>query len=502
VIDATSRPNVLVVVFDALRASDFPGGTTPVGDMPTTERLMGDSYFFPLATSVTPWTIPAHASILTGLYPWEHGCHAKQNLILRDEVPRVPSALRAAGYRTALLSSNTLVCPRFGLTEGFDFAAWGQWWEPYVRTIGNGARRLNVDVSKQSERFSDRFRDGPVGRWVRDSTETFYRYPILFDSLDLLSQRLRRPGLPRDISTSGWIEPTLRSWLAAQPEQSPVFCLINVCDTHEPYFVPDGVDHGVGAWLRQSTVRQDFVRCISGEWKPTTSELAVLRELYRATVRNSDRRLTRIIEAFQAAGRWDNTILFATSDHGQAFGEHGELFHLNGVIDPMLRIPLLYRPPGGVAPPKRARGWASLIDLAPTIFGQTGVSGTSSPAAVELDRLLESSRAEPAFAVSDGLVWNHLKKVVPESRRPEFDRLRVVAYWGENKLIFDSTQGTTIQYDLSRDPGESFGRPAGPGDGPSAELESARTIATQMTATAPVPLAKDVEERLRGWGYV
>jgi arylsulfatase A-like enzyme len=421
--------------------------------------------------------------------------------VLAPEVARLPALLRSAGYRTAVLSSNTLISPRFGLTEGFDAAWWGAWWEPYIRSMGNAPRKLVSNGSANGHNLSDRFRDGPLGKVVINSTETLYRLPFLFDSLDLLSQHMKRPGEGRDISASGWIEPTLSSWLETVDASAPVFCLVNICDTHEPYFVPEGIDAGVGSWWRQTRVRQDFVRCISGEWKPTPRELATLRGLYRSTVRNSDRRLRQLLDAFRAAGRWDNTLLIATSDHGQAFGEHGELFHLNGVIDPMLRIPLLFRPPGGARAPATAQGWASLIDVAPTVSAAAGIGSMGSPSAVELGRLVSEPRPDPVYAVSDGLVWNHLKRVVPEDRRPEFDRLRVVAYYGRSKLVLDSTSDGSQLFDLATDPEEERDLTRDRPQELGLRLPGLREVAGRMTASEPVPLAKDVEDRLRAWGY-
>ena len=497
-----SPPNLLLVIFDALRASDFPGGETPTEKMPLTTQLLSDSIHFPKAVSVTPWTIPAHASAFTGLYPWENGCHAKNSLVLAGSVPKLPSALRAKGYRSLLLSANTLVCPRFGLADGFDDAGWGGWWESYIRRARVDSPPCTLRDSKQEAKILERFRDGPLGRLVINSTEAIYRYPFLFDIADAIHQRVAWGDTGRDISMAPWIEPSLEAWLARQPKDQPVFCAINICDTHEPYFVPNGFEGGLRAWWKQARVRQDFVSCISGSWKPELEELRVLRSLYRATVQNSDRRLAQIVEIFRRAGRWDNTALIATSDHGQAFGEHGELFHLNGVIDPMLRIPMIYRPAGGTGQMIRGKGWASLIDIAPTFLQAAGTNGLNLPSAHPLQYLVDQPRPTPVFAVSDGLVWSHLKKAVPLSRKPEFDRVRVVAYQGGLKLVVDTTNNTEQAYDVDRDPGESHDVWAEVRESISSTTDAAFFIGKRMTENAPEEISPEIEERLRGWGYV
>jgi arylsulfatase A-like enzyme len=500
---ANPRPNFLVVIFDALRASDFPGGSTPAGDMPLTQQIVDSGIRFPRAASVTPWTIPAHASAFTGLYPWEHGCHAKNNLMLSSGVERLPQTLRPLGYRSIMLSANTLVCPRFGLSEGFDSSGWGSWIEPYVRRVQTDSPPSSLEsVGVGSGKFLDRVREGPIGQIILQNTQALYRYPFVFDLLDLTQQHLKFPGNGRDLSVSPWIEPSLQRWISAQPREDPVLCVLNLVDTHEPYFVPEGWANGVGFWWKKAKVRQDFVKCISGSWSPSAKELSVLRELCRASVRHLEQRLRSIIRIFENAGRWANTSVFLTSDHGQAFGEHGELFHLNGVIDPMLRIPLVYRPANGTVPSHVGKGWASLIDIAPTVLRELELPDGRYASAFPLQDLATSERPFPLFAVSDGLVWNHLKRVVPESRKTEFDRVRVVAYEGKWKLVFDATQGRTQLYDIESDPSEDHDLwPTQAAAVPSL-AQQAGDIARKMVAVPVSPLSPEIENRLKSWGYV
>jgi arylsulfatase A-like enzyme len=168
----------------------------------------------------------------------------------------------------------------------------------------------------------------------------------------------------------------------------------------------------------------------------------------------------------------------------------------------MLRIPLLYRPAGGTGRAVEGKGWASLIDVAPTLLKEAGMNGMSVPSAVPLQDIIDAPRPAPAFAVSDGLVWNHLKKAVPVERKPEFDRIRVVAYAEEWKLVYDATRNETQAYDLSTDPGELRDRWGDTPEFVTRLRATAGEIGERMTQSRPVPLAPDIEERLRGWGYV
>ncbi len=63
----------------------------------------------------------------------------------------------------------------------------------------------------------------------------------------------------------------------------------------------------------------------------------------------------------------ERTLLVVTSDHGEAFGEHGYLWHERGVYDELVRVPLLVRLPGGELPGE-ITALTQSIDLLPTVF--------------------------------------------------------------------------------------------------------------------------------------
>jgi arylsulfatase A-like enzyme len=79
---------------------------------------------------------------------------------------------------------------------------------------------------------------------------------------------------------------------------------------------------------------------------------------------------------------WGRTVVILTSDHGQAFGEHGYQNHGFGLHEHQLRVPLLIRVPGFQARPIATR--VSQIDLAPTLFELAGVP-ESDPLRMRLD---------------------------------------------------------------------------------------------------------------------
>ena len=65
-------------------------------------------------------TLPAHASIFTGLLPIAHGVRNNGNFYLADRFPTLATILKAQGYRTAAFVSSFILDRRYGLARGFD----------------------------------------------------------------------------------------------------------------------------------------------------------------------------------------------------------------------------------------------------------------------------------------------------------------------------------------------------------------------------------------------
>lgn len=114
---ASPAPNVLLITVDTLRP-DALGWTGGRNATPVIDRLAADGFRFRSAVSPAPVTLPAHASIMTGLTPRRHG--ARDNgQPLADGVPTLAESLRGRGYATAGFVSGFPLVRAFGLDRGF-----------------------------------------------------------------------------------------------------------------------------------------------------------------------------------------------------------------------------------------------------------------------------------------------------------------------------------------------------------------------------------------------
>ena len=125
----------------------------------------------------------------------------------------------------------------------------------------------------------------------------------------------------------------------ARPELGtrPFFLWIHYTDPHAEYAPHEGFDFGSDSRAR-----------------------------YDGEVAYVDHHLGRLLDALRKGPHWSKTALILTSDHGEAFGEHGMIRHGFELWEELVRVPLVVRVPG--LAPRRVTTRRSVIDLVPTLF--------------------------------------------------------------------------------------------------------------------------------------
>ncbi len=113
-------PNLLLVTMDTTRidAIGAYGQSAPV--TPNLDRLAAEGVRFTRAYSVTPLTIPAHSSIMTGMYPPRHGVQDNGDFFLGDEATTLAERLKVAGYATMASVGAEVTSHHWGFAQGFD----------------------------------------------------------------------------------------------------------------------------------------------------------------------------------------------------------------------------------------------------------------------------------------------------------------------------------------------------------------------------------------------
>lgn len=408
----------LLVVLDAAGARHVGAYGNPRPTTPRIDALARDGTLFERAYAQASWTLPSTASLLTGRYP-----PRKRQDRMKVGQRTLATRLRAAGVATAAFSENPLVTADLGFTSGFDT------FREYF------PKRL----------FDEQPRDYP--RTASDTT--------VDDAID-------------------W----LRSHRAA-----PFFLYVHLLPPHAPYpapapfggrFDPDyaGEVHGSPDTL---------LRINEGRLAVTPRDVEHLRLEYQENLAFADHEVGRLLDALDALGLGARTLVVVTADHGEGFGEHGLMLHMETLYDELVHVPLVLRFDDRVGSvPRRWPGVVELRRVCATIARHFGLPARRG--------LIEAMRMPRPEAVARS--WT----AYGEAALGAITTAR-------HKLVLDRRTRRLELYDLARDPGETtdLSRTARP-----LAVRLARELRRGEGATFDRrgrPLDPDTVRRLRALGY-
>ena len=116
---AADPPNVLLLTLDTTRADALGAFGGKGVHTPRLDTLAARGVRWTQGIASTPLTLPAHASLLTGLAPPEHGVEVNGTTVLAGNVPTLAGAFAARGYATAGFVASRILDRQFGLARGF-----------------------------------------------------------------------------------------------------------------------------------------------------------------------------------------------------------------------------------------------------------------------------------------------------------------------------------------------------------------------------------------------
>jgi arylsulfatase A-like enzyme len=471
------RPSFLLVVFDTARKDAVSAYGEVDGTTPHVDALAREGVLYSLAFAPTPWTLPSHATLLTGLPVERHRVGLHGRLSLPEEVVTLAERLRGAGYQTAGFSENPLVGTEFMLSQGFGHYAYETIHQALAQRFGAEVPAFDV-VEKVAYWARRRRRDRP-----------FFVFVNLFDPHDPYTVREVNPFLPRGVDAS--------RARAAQPKQANGERVM-------------GIAASVGICDRI----------------PSPDDLAILRGLYLGEVSATDEKLGRIRAHLVGAGPSRDLVTIVTSDHGEQLGEHRLLGHEFSVRNVLLNVPLVVHGLPGLSPGVRDEP-VELADLAPSILDWAGVEIpedlpgrplSAAPAASKSERLIVGlyrdiyTNQPPATDPGAALAGVKLSSPLGDERRrgcgPDdrvFGNIFSLTRYPHKLIWFEN--GPAEIYDLSWDPHERSDQTSfQPEIVAALERELAeirRRFEPEGTSSSPSPAPSPAAvEALRSMGYV
>ncbi|PYQ07085.1 MAG: hypothetical protein DMF82_04655, partial [Acidobacteria bacterium] len=250
----------------------------------------------------------------------------------------------------------------------------------------------------------------------------------------------------REVGSRGdSFRPLVPDWLKANKGRR-FFAYVHFREPHFPYDPPPPFDtrFGPDAPLTKEQRRDNafFTDVNQGRRRMSDAEREHLVRLYDGSLAFADQEIGALRKVLDAEGLLDRTVIIVAADHGEGLMEHGWIGHNVQLYESLTRVPLVVRFPAGKEPRQtRVTGFASLLDVAPTIADLFGVMGRGgSQREFQGRSLLDLIVGAPGRpAVLSRTVWD----------RPRYS-LRDERY----KFIDDTRTGEEQLYDLQADPEE------------------------------------------------
>lgn len=371
---AHQRPNILWYCTDQQRFDTIGALGNPHIRTPNLDRFVAEGTAFTHAYCQSPICTPSRASFLTGMYPsrvhnprngngWAHR-EVAANLVTRQ--------LAEAGYDGGLVG-------KLHLAGAFN----GR--EPRVN---DGYRYFKYSHAPRNDWPLDQH---DYAAWVQ--AQGVDPYSVLLHNFDrrhltgaLMEPTPEQDNTPPEVHQTTWgTEASVEFITQPRPADQPWFLSVNVYDPHPPFnppweyyrrYDPDALP---GPYFRPTDLEHQGRLTASGidfqseSQPPEDFEGKKLQAAYYAMIEQIDDQFGRLLDALEASGQADRTIVIFTSDHGESAGDYGLTQKGCRFFDGLSRVPLIWRLPRQIQAGLRSDALVELTDIAPTLLEYAGL---------------------------------------------------------------------------------------------------------------------------------
>lgn len=281
-LDPAPLPSIILITLDTVRADHLHCYGYARATSTQIDAFADSATRYTQAMSTAPWTVPAHASMFTGMAPFRHGAHSfrieelSENVYpLAEERLTLAEALAAEGYFTGAFVSNTaFLHPHWNLGQGF---------QTYK------AERLRAEALNK----------------------------LVFGYLDLVEN-------DRFFLFINYMDAHRPYNAAPRPE---------VVDPPPP--------NDQGQLLNQLIA----ATMLNPSEPPPTELRQKVIDQYDTAIANLDTQVGALFDELRRRKLFDDCLIIVTSDHGEYFGEHALVEHSKDVYQPALHVPLIIKRP-------------------------------------------------------------------------------------------------------------------------------------------------------------
>ncbi|GAB4542945.1 MAG: hypothetical protein Fur002_14110 [Anaerolineales bacterium] len=363
---SAEKPNIIVLVFDAMSARNLSVYGYPRKTTPNFERFAQRAFVYHAHQSAGNYTTPGTASLLAGTYPWTHRALNHGGKIATPLAARNIFQQIGADYQ------------RYAFTQN-------SWANIFLNQF-----QEEIDVLLPPRSFEtlspfisgEALPDGVSGYQALDSflfSKSEVSASLLFGAADKLYWRKLQEsaknknyprGLPEMVTAPFYFETaSLFDGLQAFAKtfQPPFFAYLHVFPPHEPYRpTREFFNHFKDGWNAPEKPVHRFVQSPNTEQRLNDGRLN-----YDRFIANLDAEFGRLMDTFEEQNLFENSYIVLTSDHGDMF-ERGERGHSTPLLyDAVIHAPLLISAPGK-SQRTDIHAPTSGVDLLPTLLKLAG----------------------------------------------------------------------------------------------------------------------------------
>lgn len=388
------KPNILLITSDQ-QHFDTIGAFNSEIETPNLDRLVKEGTIFNRAYCPNPTCTPTRSSIITGMYPSQHGAWTLGTKLLEDK-RTVGEDFLENDYETALVGKahfqQTEDNEEYPSIESHPLLSDLEFWKKYDEEY-YGFKHVELARNHTNEHL--------VGQhyaiWMEENGCENWRDYFLPPTGNMDPDKKYTWDIPEEYHYNTWIAERSNALMEQFVEKDENFFLwSSFFDPHPPYLVPEpwasmydpekltipkGVpgehDQNPPHFQKTQELNPDYdsyretgfgIHGYRSHVNESEEHYKQLTATYYGMVTMMDKYIGKILDKVDELGIADNTIIVFTSDHGHFFGQHGLQFKGGFHYEDLIKVPFIARFPGKIPAGKQSEAMQSLVDLAPTFL--------------------------------------------------------------------------------------------------------------------------------------
>ena len=342
---SNQRPNILWYCTDQQRFDTIGALGNPHVRTPTIDELVRDGVALTHAYCQSPICTPSRSSFMTGLYPSRVHNTRNGNESFPSFPPLISKLVANSGYYTGMI----------------------------------GKFHLQSSGHRTEPRLDDGFSYWKFSHAPRDDWESGHDYAdwVRSQDGDLDALRNSEDRVPTEMHQTTWATERAIEFLDTTDDR-PWMLNINIYDPHPPFIPPRSYAEQFdpqsmpGPHFRESDlVQQEQLKAVDFQGtaaRPEEIDAFGEQARYYAMIAQIDDQFQRLLEAIDARGQLDNTVIVFTSDHGEGLGDHGLIQKGCRFYEGLVRVPLIFRCPQRFEQGLQSAALVELLDLSATLL--------------------------------------------------------------------------------------------------------------------------------------